>query len=72
MRNFVGAVVALVLSTSATLAADPVGTYEISGTNPRGRVKVFRHGSCSAHGRHVSSHGDYGWSGVRRSWYWKK
>jgi len=34
MRNFVGAVVALVLSTSATLAADPVGTYEISGTNP--------------------------------------
>ena len=34
MRNFVGAVVALVLSTSATLAADPVGTYEISWTNP--------------------------------------
>jgi hypothetical protein len=34
MRGFVGALIALVLSTSASLAADPVGTYEISGTNP--------------------------------------
>jgi hypothetical protein len=34
MRNFVSALIALVLSTSATFGADPVGTYEISGTNP--------------------------------------
>ena len=39
MRGFVGALIALVLSTSASLAADPVGTYEISGTNPGGGSK---------------------------------
>jgi hypothetical protein len=35
-----GALVALVLSTSATLA-DPVGTYEMSGTNPGTGSKYF-------------------------------
>ena len=33
MFRLVAALIALVLSTSATLA-DPVGTYEMSGTNP--------------------------------------
>ncbi len=41
MRGFVGALIALVLSTSATLAADPVGIYEISGTNPGVGSKYF-------------------------------
>lgn len=33
MLKFVGALLALLFSASATLA-DPVGTYEMSGTNP--------------------------------------
>jgi hypothetical protein len=68
------ALIALVLSTSATLA-DPVGTYEMSGTNPgtgskhSGTVVVQRTGDTF----HVTvtTSGERRFGGIG-DWYWKK
>ena len=72
MRNFVGAVVALVSSTSATLAADPVGTYEISGTNPGVGSKYFGTAVVQRTGDTFAGYGVYGWADIDRYRDWKK